>query len=34
MVQGDTNPDAAALRIIQLLRKYKTRHGNLSLNFG
>lgn len=33
-VQGDTNPDAAALRILQVLRKYKTRHGNLSLNLG
>jgi hypothetical protein len=31
MVQGDTDPDGAALRIIQKVRKYKMRHGNAVL---
>jgi hypothetical protein len=30
-VQGDTNPDAAAIRIAQILRQYKQRHGNAVL---
>lgn len=30
-VQGDTDPDGAALRIIQKLRYYKMRHGNAIL---
>jgi Transglycosylase SLT domain len=33
-VQGDTNPDAAAMRILKILRQYKTRHGGLALNLG
>jgi lysozyme-like protein len=33
-VQGDTNPDAAALRIIQLIRDRKRRHGNQPTGIG
>ena len=33
-VQGDTDPDGAALRIVQKLRRYKTRHGGQALGIG
>jgi hypothetical protein len=33
-VEGDTDPDGAALRIAQKLRKYKMRHGNAALGIG
>jgi hypothetical protein len=33
-VQGDTNPDAAAFRIWQQLRHYRTTHGNIPLKLG
>jgi hypothetical protein len=33
-VQGDTDPDGAALRIVQKLRKYKTHHGGAALGIG
>jgi hypothetical protein len=32
-VNGDSDPDGAALRIIQKLQKYKGRHGNVNLGF-
>ena len=34
MVAGDTNPDAAALRIIQEIRRYKKKHGNQATGIG
>jgi len=33
-VQGDSDPDGAARRIVQNLRKYKQRHGNAALGIG
>ena len=33
-VAGDSDPDGAALRIVQKLRKYKTRHGGQALGIG
>lgn len=33
-VSGDTNPDAAALRIIQLIRRHKKLHGNQMTGIG
>ena len=33
-VAGDSDPDGAALRIIQRLRKYKQHHGNAALGIG
>jgi hypothetical protein len=33
-VSGDTDPDAAARRIIQRVRDYKRRHGGQSTGIG
>jgi hypothetical protein len=33
-VQGDTNPDAAALRIWQILRDFRRHNGNMNLGLG
>jgi SLT domain-containing protein len=33
-VQGDSDPDGAALRIIQKVRDYKRRHGNVPTGMG